>query len=327
MYFLVDIPMCVFNHEKYIAQAIEGVISQKTDFKIRLFVGEDASTDNTRKIVVEYSQKYPEIIFPIFHVKNLGAMGNSNILLSRCTSKYIALCDGDDYWTDPYKLQKQVDFLETNPDFGMVHTDADVLFQNTGVIIKRKNFTSRWSVPDGDIYDLLLRGIFIKTFTVLIRKEIVERFFKNVKSDQWTVGDLPLFLFISKHSKVKYFNYSTGVYRILKKSATHQESLKERAIFMRGLFDIELFFGKNYGCSKETKDFILKVYNERKIEIGFYELNNQFAKEGFEYLKRNKSFSVRYFLFYLGSKNTLLQKSVNLLLKLKKAKRIVFREN
>src|SRR4030042_773776 len=118
--YLLNIPLCTYNHESFIAQAIEGVIMQKTNFKFRLYIGEDASTDNTKNIVIKYAQNYPGIIFPIFHEKNIGPSENSRILFSKCTSKYIALLDGDDYWTDPYKLQKQVDFLEGNPEYAMV---------------------------------------------------------------------------------------------------------------------------------------------------------------------------------------------------------------
>ena len=117
--YMVDIPMCTYNHEKYIAQTIESILMQKTDFKIRLFIGEDCSIDNTRKIVKQYAEKYPDIIFPVYHNENIGAVRNSEILLKKCTAKYIALLDGDDYWTDPYKLQKQVDFLEKNPEYSL----------------------------------------------------------------------------------------------------------------------------------------------------------------------------------------------------------------
>lgn len=125
--YLVDIPMCAYNHEKYIAQAIEGVINQKANFKYRLIIGEDCSQDLTRTIVESYLNKYPEKIKVLFHGKNLGAYENSKILFAECNAKYIALCDGDDYWTDPLKLQKQVDFLEANGDFNACFHNVKIL--------------------------------------------------------------------------------------------------------------------------------------------------------------------------------------------------------
>lgn len=128
MNYLVDIPMCVYNHEKFIAKAIEGVIIQNTNFKFRLILGEDASTDNSKEIIMDYVEKYPDIIFTIFHKQNVGMKENSRLLFSKCTSKYIALCDGDDYWTDPLKLQKQVAFLEANPKFTFSFTRYKYVF-------------------------------------------------------------------------------------------------------------------------------------------------------------------------------------------------------
>jgi glycosyltransferase involved in cell wall biosynthesis len=319
--------MITYNHAKYISKAIEGVLIQKTNFSYQLLIGEDCSTDQTARIITEYAKKYPDIIRVTYNPENIGMIRNSKLTLEACTGKYICICEGDDYWTDPLKLQKQVDFLEANPDYGMVHTDADVLFQNTGIFKKQYNLNSGWEIPENDIFESLLRGIFIKTLTVAIRKDIFDRYQREVKCDHWTIGDLPLFLYISKHSKVKYFNYSTGVYRILEKSATHQTSLTKRAEFIRGLCDIELSFSERYGCSKEVKKYILKIYNERKIEIGFYGLDNKSAKEGLHYLMQNKELSKKYFLIYLGSKNKFIQMLLYKSLHLKKLKRIAFGQN
>lgn len=324
---LVSVCMITYNHEEYISQAIESVLMQKTGFVVQLLVGEDCSSDNTAQIVAGYAEKYPNTIVATYNPENIGMIKNSAKTLERCTGKYIAICEGDDYWTDHYKLQKQIDFLEANPEFGMVHTDADVLFQNTGVFKKRYNYNSGWEIPEGEIYDDLLRGIFIKTLTVTLRKDLVDRYYNEINCDKWTVGDFPLFLFISGHSKVKYFNYSSGVYRILNKSATHQVSFKERSEFLRGLHSIELFFADKYGCSKETLAYILKIYNERKIEIGFYELNDRVAKEGIEFLRNNKELSFRYFFLYLGSKTIVLQKLIYRILQLKKRIRIALEQN
>src|SRR5689334_3092381 len=104
--YIVDIPVCTYNHERYIAQAIEGIVNQKTDFKYRLIIGEDCSTDGTRGIVQRYLERYPDKMKVFFHEKNLGAAENSKILFNECKAKYVALCDGDDYWSDIYKLQK-----------------------------------------------------------------------------------------------------------------------------------------------------------------------------------------------------------------------------
>lgn len=116
---LVSVFMITYNHENYIEHAIEGVLMQKTSFPIELIIGEDCSTDNTRKIVREYEGRYTEIIKAQYPEKNRGMNNNFLTVLQSARGKYIALCEGDDYWTDPLKLQKQVDFLEANPEYSL----------------------------------------------------------------------------------------------------------------------------------------------------------------------------------------------------------------
>jgi glycosyltransferase involved in cell wall biosynthesis len=110
--------LCItYNHEKFIRQTLESFVTQKTDFDFEVIIGEDCSVDNTREIIREFEQKYPKIIKPIFRDKNIGGMQNFIDILYRAKGEYIALCEGDDYWTDPLKLKKQVDFLDANPDY------------------------------------------------------------------------------------------------------------------------------------------------------------------------------------------------------------------
>lgn len=114
---LVSVIMITYNHVKYIRQAISGVTMQKTNFKYELLVGDDLSTDGTQDIIREVAQEYPDIIKPILRDKNMGVALNFSDLLSRSKGKYVAICDGDDFWTDENKLQKQVDFLENNTEY------------------------------------------------------------------------------------------------------------------------------------------------------------------------------------------------------------------
>ncbi|WP_175633423.1 glycosyltransferase family 2 protein [Pedobacter ghigonis] len=113
----VSVCCITYNQEKYIAQAIEGFLLQKTDFKIEILIGEDYSTDNTRQIIQNYQSKHPDLIKILSGEKNAGGVKNLLNVLKNATGKYLAFCDGDDYWTDADKLQKQVDFLKDNQDF------------------------------------------------------------------------------------------------------------------------------------------------------------------------------------------------------------------
>lgn len=116
----VSVYCLAYNHERYIRSALEGFIKQKTNFYYEVFVHDDASTDNTALIIKEFAEKYPDIIKPIYQIDNQCSKGLSisrEIIYPLMSGKYVAICEGDDYWCDEYKLQKQVDFLEKNSDY------------------------------------------------------------------------------------------------------------------------------------------------------------------------------------------------------------------
>jgi len=123
---LLSVCIITYNHEEYIRDAIEGVLMQKVNFNYEIIIADDYSTDNTRKIILGYSEIYPNIFKLIFQEKNVGAAQNWLDLISFPKSKYIAYFEGDDYWTDPNKLQKQVDFLETSPEYSLCFHNAYV---------------------------------------------------------------------------------------------------------------------------------------------------------------------------------------------------------
>ncbi len=128
---MVSVCCLTYNHEKYIAQAVEGFLMQKTDFAIEIIIGEDCSGDRTRDILEDYVSRYPNRIMLITSPYNVGASNNGVRVFKAARGKYIAVCDGDDYWTDPLKLQKQVDFLEKNENFVMCgHYSRKILENN-----------------------------------------------------------------------------------------------------------------------------------------------------------------------------------------------------
>jgi glycosyltransferase involved in cell wall biosynthesis len=132
---LVSICCTTYNHEKYIRDAIEGFLMQKTTFPVEILIHDDASTDKTAQIVKEYAENHSDLIITIFQTENQYSQGIKpwpNFVFPRARGKYIALCEGDDYWTDPLKLQKQVDFLEE-------YTEYNICFHNVKVYIENEN--------------------------------------------------------------------------------------------------------------------------------------------------------------------------------------------
>ncbi len=141
---MVSVLIVSYNHENYISKALDAVLIQKTNFNYEIVIGEDCSTDNTRKIILDYADKYPEKFKVILQEKNVGAIANEIDVYKKCIGKYIAICEGDDYWIDINKLQNQVDFLEKNNKVSMVFTNRYI--EENGkfspVVYKNRNYTT-----------------------------------------------------------------------------------------------------------------------------------------------------------------------------------------
>lgn len=208
--FIVAIWMVTYNHEKFIEQAIESVMSQETNFDFKLFIGEDCSTDNTCKICEKLNQKYPEKIELHLHEKNVGANKNALQIYKQCFesgAKYVAMLEGDDYWTDPHKLQKQVDFLEANPDYVLSFHKVKILKPDGSLV---PDFITK--VPEHyENQEALARlGNYIHTPSVLFRNVIEELPKEFLLSP---IGDYFLYMLLAEHGKLKYLEDEMAVYR------------------------------------------------------------------------------------------------------------------
>ena len=203
---IVSVCMITYNHERYIRQAIEGVLKQKTTFSVELVISEDCGTDNTRKICLEYKEKYPNLIKLLLPANNLGVIQNFSQTLQACTGKYIAICEGDDYWTDKNKLQKQVDFLEQNPDFSICCHRASVLNEKSRTFktpkpLKQSVFTQ----------EDVANHNFLQTLTEVFRSSALKPF--SEKSFNSVSGDYFINMMLSENGKIKYLPDVMAVYR------------------------------------------------------------------------------------------------------------------
>ena len=238
---LVSICCITYNHEKYIRNTLEGFLMQEVTFPIEIIIHDDASTDKTAEIVAEFADKYPDIIHPIFQTENQyknrrGGMFHS-FVFPHVQGKYIALCEGDDYWIDPLKLQQQIDFLEKNEDYGLVHTDLDQYDE-----VKNKWIRGLWKQSNrnkisGDIYDSLMSskefGIYLCTMCFRSKYVIQNKEFDDLMSQRFMYGDVPLYLHISMQSKIGYIPKSMAVRNVLSFSATQGQNYNYMIRFTR----------------------------------------------------------------------------------------------
>ncbi len=264
---LVTIISLTYNHELYIRQCLDGFLMQKTNFNFEVLIHDDASTDNTANIIREYEEKYPEIIKPIYQTENQYSKGGGIIhkfLLPRSKGKYITMCEGDDYWTDPFKLQKQVDFLEENPEYGMVYTDAMSYNQITGQ--KREMKTSQVNTVE----DILTYNK-VYTLTTCFKKQLMEDYIKEISPNlpKFPFGDYPMWIYFFSREKLYYLSGYTAVYRVLDNSASHRGNIDKRLYYEKKVYECKL-----YMINKLFKDEINdQLLNKIKQRHAFYMLH------------------------------------------------------
>jgi glycosyltransferase involved in cell wall biosynthesis len=200
--------MLTYNQEMFIGQTIESILEQKTDFRYQLVLGEDYSTDNTRIICEKYAVENPDKIKLLPSERNLGLINNFIRTFKECDGKYVAICDGDDYWIDPLKLQKQVDFLENNADYSIVFTGIKFLYPNGD------SHEVIWDELKETLnFDDLIFSNFIPSATALFRNKQGEENFPNW-INRFPYGDWPIYLWTTKNGdKIKYLKEVTAVYR------------------------------------------------------------------------------------------------------------------
>jgi glycosyltransferase involved in cell wall biosynthesis len=294
---VVSVCMITYNHEPFIAEAIEGVLMQKANFTIELIIGEDCSTDKTREICKEYQQKYPEIIKLQLPDKNKGMMRNFIENIQAAKGKYIALCEGDDYWTDPLKLQKQVDFLEVNPDYALIHTNYKSFIQQ-----ENKFFQKVLKRDVGSVFGSYLKNNQIATLTALFRQNavkegVIQYFVKN----NFLMADYPLWLHIAQFHKVGYLDEITAVYRILPESAYHTQNKVKEAIFNDSMLEIKVFFAEKNNSINLILDDLVASY-KHQLDFGFKNQQKDLVVKAYKFLKKYKQVTYGALFCYLGIK-------------------------
>lgn len=255
---LVSICCLAYNHEPYIEDALEGFLIQRTDFPFEILIHDDASTDRTADIIREYEANYPNLIKPIYQRENQYSQGIRVTLTyqyPRALGKYIAMCEGDDYWIDPYKLQKQVDFLENNTNYGMVYSKAKML------IDKRENAKKDITGEAFNDKELLLSNT-IPTLTTIFKKDLFHRYILEVEPEKycWEIGDYPIWLWFQFNSNIYFQPEITGVYRQLAESASHSSNVNRKYKFKLSSFNVSDYYAKRHCTDDEHKAFLEHMY-------------------------------------------------------------------
>lgn len=200
-----------YNQEKYIGQAIDGMLMQKTKFPFRIVISNDCSTDKTGEILEKYRKNNPDIIQIIENKNNLGAMGNFiNTLAQIKDTEYVALCDGDDFWTDENKLQKQVEFLDNNKEYSICCHKAKVFYQNGE---KKDEIIPSCHIEETTTIDDLVVQNYIVANSVVYRWGLNNQNLKEIFPENIVPGDYYMHLLHAQNGKIKMFNDVMSAYR------------------------------------------------------------------------------------------------------------------
>ena len=265
---LVSVSTVTYNHAPFIRQCLDGILMQKTTFPIEMLIHDDASTDGTADIIREYEARYPDLIKAIYQTENQYSKGfpiERQLLFAPSRGKYIALCEGDDYWTDPLKLQKQVDFLEANPDYTICGGRYWVLEEGKPGLTERdwmikglEKYPQGRTITLNEIFDEYLLWI----LTVCFRKDSIGSIYKikSFKDD---------FLFAATLENGKGFILPDylGVYRLHPGGVWARLSVRERLeqneVYMT---ELQSYFGKK--SKSLRKCYFRTICGLRFIELG-----------------------------------------------------------
>jgi len=274
----VSIFLLTYNQEQFIAQTINSILMQKANFNFQIVIGEDCSTDGTRSICETFAEKYSNKIklLPALE-KNIGLIANYMRTIKACEGKYIAICDGDDYWIDENKLQKQVSFLEDNPNYSIVYSKLKKLFPD-GTF---KESIQRKLKQAGDFDDLVFENV-IPSVTVLFRNR------QNISAvptwiTNFPYGDWPTYLWILKDGgKIHFMDEITAVYRMhIGVSAQVRKSSSNTLLVNLGI----LICIWNDSGFHHKKSIVLRAI--QKLEVGLmtsYNREKQYLKALKQYI-------------------------------------------
>lgn len=272
---VLSVVMTTYNHERYIATAIESVLRQQTSFGVEIVIGEDCSTDRTLNIALDYQAMYPEAIRIVRSEQNVGWRENYRRTIAAARGKYIAMLDGDDYFTHRKKLQMQVDLLEANPDVGMCYGRSERVDENGNTTI----------YPEGECattFEAMLRRNPAENCTVVARRHLVEQYYAEVEPHnhpEWLTDDLPMWLWFAANSRYMAIDCPMSVHRVLTYSVSHNPDYRKKIAFVDSLADISLWYDERYNECRLRHELLLAKHNTALWVLSY---NGSVA----EYIKR-----------------------------------------
>ncbi len=304
---LVSVAMITYNHAPYLAQAIEGVLRQNVRFPFELVIGEDRSTDGTRDIVLGYQKNYPALIRVISSERNVGAAHNAYRTFKACQGKYVAFCEGDDYWHRSDKLQIQADYLDGHPECGLVFSSYDVYHVESKK--RRADFLRhrKWEMPQDNDSLAFFNVPFpvILTCTVMTQRIVSDHIIEADpylhQSGKFLMGDSQHWLEIAAITGVHYIPESLATHNITGESATRSKDIKKELRFGISSAELFLYLCDKYNLPKEFRDARAADWRDCSLRLALESRDPALADK---VRLDAKSFTWKQWLRYYGAKHS-----------------------
>jgi glycosyltransferase involved in cell wall biosynthesis len=286
---LVSVWMTAFNHEPYIARAIDGVLVQETNFPTELVIGEDCSTDRTREIVMEYQKRHPGIIRVITSDRNVGLFENDRRVNKALRGKYVAFCEGDDYWVHPRKLQMQVDIMEADPGVGLVHGGYHKFLAGRNRLVRWQQWRPRAvaSARYDDLFTQLLAGQYQQpatphTSNVCMRRDLYLAVRENNPDsfrEEFIVVDTQTWLEAARLTRFAFIDEPLAVYNYQPDSISNTQDMNRRIDFFQTMTRMQLHMCRKYDCPKDVADGIRLRHSGWLLFLSFLAGRPDLARE------------------------------------------------
>lgn len=276
---VASVAVLTYNHEAYIRQCLDSILAQVVVFPYEIVIVDDCSTDSTREILLDYAQSHSNIRLYL-NSENQGISKNNNMILSKCKGTYVAMLEGDDYWIDPNKLQRQVDFLNANEDVGFVGGECLKLYPDGRLVGEHEILAEGKWVLHGDVFKYAAKSPVIRTATICFRRAIITPYLSMIGAGNDTV----LQAVLAKHSRFARWTLPTSVYRLggvsnakksLEKELVYQDYVNTNRRLKHQLFPSDCPLDEDYLSDRESNILLKMAIRDRdwrkalKIKSGF----------------------------------------------------------
>ena len=315
----ISVGVITYNQEATIRQTLDSILAQKGDFDLELVIGEDCSPDGTYAICADYAKRHPDVVKLLPNTKNLGIMANFARVMKACTGEYVGICAGDDYWCDDQKLQKQLDYLHTHPDVGVVSTSGYKLLVKNNTLVPNAIAPIK-PIEDGDVRKFYFTqdykgGVYAMPLSLLIKREMFQYIdFDEFVKRGFSVEDYPMQAILSQHTKWGHISDQCVVYRVYVESASfisfehpkymqYYKGLANIRRYLNELFPNDVCFNEEWIQEYEFyKEFLLYLHqmdykNAKKlINDSVSIVNSAKVKQAKRFTKTRLHFVVAHFV-------------------------------